>query len=46
MGVAAIICASCCAFFLQEPKDSFAAHYEGEVENVAVPDSNLERERI
>ena len=46
MGVAALICASCCAFFLQEPKDSFAAHYEGEAENVAVPDSNLERERI
>jgi MFS transporter, NNP family, nitrate/nitrite transporter len=46
MGVAALICASCCAFFLQEPKDSFAAHYQGEAENVAVPDSNLERERI
>ena len=46
MGVAALICASCCAFFLQEPKDSFAAHYEGEAENIAVPDSNLERERI
>jgi MFS transporter, NNP family, nitrate/nitrite transporter len=46
MGVAALICASCCAFFLQEPKDSFAAHYEGEAENVALPDSNLERERI
>jgi NNP family nitrate/nitrite transporter-like MFS transporter len=46
MGVAALICASCCAFFLQEPKASFAAHYEDEAENVAVPDSTLERERI
>jgi MFS transporter, NNP family, nitrate/nitrite transporter len=46
MGVAALICASCCAFFLQEPKASFAAHYEGEAENVAVPESSLEQERI
>jgi MFS transporter, NNP family, nitrate/nitrite transporter len=28
MGVAALICASLCAFFLAEPKGSFAAHYE------------------
>jgi MFS transporter, NNP family, nitrate/nitrite transporter len=46
MGIAALICASCCAFFLQEPKSSFAAHYEGETEEVSTPDSNLERKRI
>ncbi|MCU0517019.1 MAG: NarK family nitrate/nitrite MFS transporter [Oscillatoria sp. Prado101] len=28
MGVAALICASLCAFFLKEPKGSFAAKYE------------------
>ncbi|MBW4681631.1 MAG: NarK family nitrate/nitrite MFS transporter [Microcoleus vaginatus WJT46-NPBG5] len=28
MGVSALICASLCAFFLKEPKGSFAAHYE------------------
>ncbi|NJM68238.1 MAG: NarK family nitrate/nitrite MFS transporter [Acaryochloris sp. RU_4_1] len=27
MGLSALICASLCAFFLKEPKDSFAAHY-------------------
>jgi NNP family nitrate/nitrite transporter-like MFS transporter len=31
MGVSALICASLCAFFLREPRGSFAAHYEGEV---------------
>jgi NNP family nitrate/nitrite transporter-like MFS transporter len=30
MGIAALICASCCAFFLQEPKGSFASHYDSE----------------
>lgn len=30
MGVAAMICAFLCAFFLKEPKGSFAAAYEGE----------------
>ncbi|MGL4884008.1 MAG: MFS transporter, partial [Waterburya sp.] len=33
MGIAALICASCCAFFLQEPKGSFASHYDSEEEN-------------
>jgi len=28
MGMAALVCASLCAFFLQEPQGSFAAHYE------------------
>ncbi len=31
MGIAAIICAFMCAFFLKEPKDSFANAYEGEL---------------
>lgn len=30
MGVSALIVASLCAFFLKEPKDSFAAQYEAE----------------
>jgi NNP family nitrate/nitrite transporter-like MFS transporter len=30
MGVAALICAFMCAFFLKEPKSSFAAEYQGE----------------
>jgi MFS transporter, NNP family, nitrate/nitrite transporter len=28
MGVSAIICASLCAFFLQEPKGSFGEEYD------------------
>lgn len=31
MGVAALICASLCAFFLKEPKGSFADHHADEV---------------
>jgi len=31
MGVAALICAFLCAFFLKEPKNSFAAHDEAEL---------------
>ncbi|MCP6758015.1 MAG: NarK family nitrate/nitrite MFS transporter [Fischerella sp. CENA71] len=31
MGIAAIICAFMCAFFLKEPKDSFASAYEDEL---------------
>ncbi|MBD2777082.1 NarK family nitrate/nitrite MFS transporter [Iningainema tapete] len=31
MGIAALICAFMCAFFLKEPKGSFAAAYEGEL---------------
>jgi len=30
MGVTALICASMCAFFLKEPKNSFATHFAGE----------------
>ena len=37
MGVSALICASLCAFFLKEPKGSFAAHYE-------TPETERERE--
>jgi MFS transporter, NNP family, nitrate/nitrite transporter len=35
MGVAALVCASMCAFFLKEPKGSFASAYEGELVQVA-----------
>jgi NNP family nitrate/nitrite transporter-like MFS transporter len=31
MGIAAMICAFMCGFFLKEPKDSFAGAYEGEL---------------
>lgn len=37
MGVAALVCASMCAFFLKEPKGSFASAYEGELVKVASP---------
>lgn len=37
MGVSALICASLCAFFLKEPKGSFAEHYEGEEQATATP---------
>jgi MFS transporter, NNP family, nitrate/nitrite transporter len=45
MGVAAMICACLCAFFLKEPKGSFASAYEGEpleteTQNIA-PSSRL-----
>jgi MFS transporter, NNP family, nitrate/nitrite transporter len=35
MGIAALVCAFMCAFFLKEPKGSFAAAYEGEVPETA-----------
>lgn len=39
MGIAALICASLCAFFLKEPKGSFASHYGVEtVENPTTAD--------
>jgi MFS transporter, NNP family, nitrate/nitrite transporter len=47
MGIAALICASLCAFFLSEPKGSFAAHYveEGEVMEPEHPALNASRSR-
>jgi NNP family nitrate/nitrite transporter-like MFS transporter len=41
MGIAALVCASLCAFFLKEPKGSFASH---DVEEEAV--SELPPERV
>lgn len=41
MGVAALICASLCAFFLKEPKGSFAAHHEDEPSEVQVSSQPL-----
>ncbi|MBW4571641.1 MAG: NarK family nitrate/nitrite MFS transporter [Tolypothrix carrinoi HA7290-LM1] len=35
MGIAALICAFMCAFFLKEPKGSFAGAYEGESPEIA-----------
>lgn len=37
MGVAALVCAFMCAFFLKEPKGSFAAAYEGEAPEMETP---------
>lgn len=46
LGIAALIVAFLCAFFLKEPKDSFADHYEGEEDKLTVPEStNLEPKR-
>jgi NNP family nitrate/nitrite transporter-like MFS transporter len=48
MGIAALICASLCAFFLQEPKGSFSEDYEqperGTVASHTVPAPAQERE--
>jgi MFS transporter, NNP family, nitrate/nitrite transporter len=35
MGIAALVCASLCAFFLEEPRGSFAAHHGEEPEAAA-----------
>lgn len=37
MGIAGLICAFLCAFFLKEPKDSFAAEYATELEYSETP---------
>lgn len=42
MGIGALICASLCAFFLQEPKASFAEHYDSETPQ-AVSDTTVSR---
>lgn len=34
MGLTALVCAFMCAFFLKEPKDSFAAAYKGELPEI------------
>ncbi|MBE9104894.1 NarK family nitrate/nitrite MFS transporter [Nostoc cf. edaphicum LEGE 07299] len=39
MGIAALVCAFMCAFFLKEPKGSFAAAYEGELPETATKNS-------
>lgn len=45
MGVTALICAFMCAFFLKEPRGSFASDYEGEAaQAVAKPPSFLAEE--
>ncbi|WP_341525686.1 NarK family nitrate/nitrite MFS transporter [Nostoc sp. UHCC 0302] len=41
MGLGAIICAFMCAFFLKEPKGSFAGAYEGELAESAAIKSKL-----
>ncbi|MBW4450096.1 MAG: NarK family nitrate/nitrite MFS transporter [Spirirestis rafaelensis WJT71-NPBG6] len=41
MGIAALICAFMCAFFLKEPKGSFAGAYEGESLETATPKSSI-----
>ncbi len=37
LGVAALVVAFLCAFFLKEPKGSFATHHEGEEVEIAAP---------
>lgn len=46
LGIAGLIVAFLCMFFLKEPKDSFAEHHMGDSEDVATPEPNLEPERI
>jgi NNP family nitrate/nitrite transporter-like MFS transporter len=42
MGIAALICASLCAFFLKEPKGSFADHHLDEDEEELQPTADAE----
>jgi MFS transporter, NNP family, nitrate/nitrite transporter len=44
MGVAALICASLCAFFLKEPKNSFAAHDVEETPTESYAAKTIDRE--
>jgi len=46
LGIAGLIVAFLCAFFLKEPKDSFADHHQGDTEDTVSSDVNLEPERI
>ena len=46
LGVAGLIVAFLCAFFLKEPKNSFADHHQGDSEDTVAPEVNLEPERI
>lgn len=41
MGICALVCAFLFAFFLKEPRGSFAAHYDGEEQEVATPKARL-----
>jgi NNP family nitrate/nitrite transporter-like MFS transporter len=41
MGISALICASLCAFFLQEPKGSFAADYSDQPERMPVTSNTV-----
>ena len=46
LGVAGLIVAFLCAFFLKEPKDSFAEHHHGDTEDTVESQVELEPERI
>ena len=46
LGIAGLIVAFLCAFFLKEPKDSFAEHHHGDSEDTVAPKVELEPERI
>ncbi|MEL7010565.1 MAG: MFS transporter, partial [Cyanobacteria bacterium J06588_4] len=46
LGIGGLIVAFLCAFFLKEPKDSFAEHHMGDSEDSVVPESSLKPERI
>ncbi|OKH13117.1 MFS transporter [Fischerella major NIES-592] len=41
MGIAAMMCAFMCGFFLKEPKDSFAGAYEGELAETTTQRSTI-----
>ena len=46
LGIGGLIVAFLCAFFLKEPKDSFAEHHHGDSEDTVAPKVELEPERI
>ncbi|MEL6930574.1 MAG: MFS transporter, partial [Cyanobacteria bacterium J06600_6] len=46
LGIGGLIVAFLCAFFMKEPKGSFAEHHQGDSDDVSSPEVNLEPERI
>ena len=46
LGIAGLIVAFLCLFFMKEPKDSFAAHHMGDSEDLPVTEPSLTTEKI
>ena len=46
LGIAGLIVAFLCVFFMKEPKNSFADHHMGDSEDIPMPEPSLEAEKI